>query len=447
MPRRSPTRVPAAGPRLPQATLHKPSGRARVFLPIGPGRRAQIWLGEWGTPAAQAEYQRVVRLWLEAGRTWPPPAPQLGACRTVVELSDRYAAWARSYYTRGARQTATAVVIERALELLYRAGLGGLQLEHFGPRALERFQHWLVGHPERLWSRSTINTYVGHVRAMFRWAVAQELVPETQYRALQALQPLRKGRAPAPGMAAPRENEEVPPVPLEHVRLVLPFMPPTVARMVQLHALAGMRIGELLAMRLGHLHHEDGRPLWSSELAADAPQVLVYRVPADANKTEHHGRARRVYIGPAGCSVLWAELHAAQQLEQLHASTVVFSPRRAEQQRLAELRRRALEAGRPVRKRVAAQVREQVGETYNRHSYRNAVRRACHAYNAAQQDAAARIPTWCPLQLRHTAASRFAAAESLEAAKELLGHAELRTTMRYVEVDSTRLADAARRLG
>jgi integrase len=432
-------------PHVPQPSLHKPSGRARVMLPVGTGRRAQVWLGEWGTPEADAEYHRVVQLWLQAGRTWPPPATAPGTVRTVRNLADAYAAWAKSYYVKGSRATSTHHVVLRALTLLCRAGFDVGPIADFGPQKLARFQAWLAAHPDRLWSRPTINTYVQHIRAMFRWGVAQELVPEHVYRALTAVPALRRGRAPAAGMDAPRENENVPPVPLEHVRRVLPFMPPTVARMVQVHALAGCRIGEVLAMRFGHLHHENGKGITQSELRGDAPQVLVYSVPDDANKTEHHGRDRRVFFGPNCCRVLWLELRDAAAVGPLNGSTVVFSPRRAERARLAAMRAAAKAAGRPVRRKVARDVRAQVGDTYNRHSYRQAIRRACKAHNreAEKRD---HVPVWVPAQLRHTAASRIAAQESLEAARELLGHAELRTTMRYVAVDDSRLRDAARRL-
>lgn len=433
-------------PHVPQPSLHRPSGRARVMLPTAPGRRAQVWLGVWGSPAADAEYHRVLQLWLQAGRTWPPPALMPGTVRTVRHLAESFAAWATSYYVKGGRATSTHHVVVRALTLLCRAGFDDLPIQSFGPKTLAAFQAWLAAHPGRLWSRATINTYVQHVRAMFRWGVAQELVPEHVHRALMAVPALRRGRAVAAGMLPPRENQNVPPVPLEHVRRVLPFLPPTVARAVQLHALTGCRVGELLAMRLQHLQHETGRAVSPLELEGAPPQVLVYLVPDDANKTEHHGRARRVYLGPHSCAVLWLELQAARRLEPLHPGTVVFSARRAERARLAALRAAARAAGRPVRRRVKTQVRAQVGEIYNRHSYRQAIRRACLAHNA-QALPADHVAVWVPAQLRHTAATRIAAQESLEAARELLGHAELRTTMRYVAVDDLRLRDAARRHG
>jgi integrase len=431
---------------VPQQSLHRPSGRSRVMLPAGPRRRIQVWLGPWGAPSTDAEYNRVLQLWLQAGRTWPPPALMPGTVRTVRHLAESFAAWASSYYVKNGRTTSTQHVVLRALTLLCRAGFDAMPVQSFGPKTLAAFQAWLAAHPTGLWSRSTINTYVQHVRAMFRWGVAQELVPEHLHRALVAVAPLRRGRSAAAGLPAPRENEPVPPVPLEHVRRVLPFMPPTVARAVQLHALTGCRVGELLAMRVEHLQHETGRPVVPLELDGPPPQVLVYLVPDHANKTEHHGRARRVYLGPHSCAVLWLELQAARRVEPLHAGTVVFSARRAERARLAALRADAKAAGRPVRRRVNPHVRAQVGDVYNRHSYRQAIRRACLAHNA-QAEPSDHLPVWVPAQLRHTAATRIAAQESLEAARELLGHAELRTTLRYVAVDDARLRDAARRHG
>ena len=53
----------------------------------------------------------------------------------------------------------------------------------------------------------------------------------------------------------------------------------------------------------------------------------------------------------------------------------------------------------------------------------------------AHQQAARAIPTWCPLQLRHTAATAIRARYGVEAAKVILGHSKVETSQIYAERD------------
>jgi hypothetical protein len=56
-------------------------------------------------------------------------------------------------------------------------------------------------------SRTYINGMIGKIKRMFRWAVVEERVPATVYRALAAVAGLRAGHAVA------RETAPVQPVP------------------------------------------------------------------------------------------------------------------------------------------------------------------------------------------------------------------------------------------
>lgn len=57
------------------------------------------------------------------------------------------------------------------------------------------------------------------------------------------------------------------------------------------------------------------------------------------------------------------------------------------------------------------------------------------------------VPAWSPNQLRHAAATRIANAHRIEDAQLVLGHADMRTTARYVKPDLQRAIDAMRKLG
>ena len=89
--------------------------------------------------------------------------------------------------------------------------------------------------------RTLINKDVSRIRALFRWAVEQELLPVAVQQALQTVAGLRKGRSAA------REAEPVGPVPVEVVEATLPHLSPQVAAMVRLQLLTGARPGEVVA--------------------------------------------------------------------------------------------------------------------------------------------------------------------------------------------------------
>jgi integrase len=57
------------------------------------------------------------------------------------------------------------------------------------------------------------------------------------------------------------------------------------------------------------------------------------------------------------------------------------------------------------------------------------------------------VPAWSPNQLRHAAATRIANAHRIEDAQLVLGHADMRTTSRYVKPDLQRAIDAMKKLG
>ena len=141
-----------------------------------------------------------------------------------------------------------------------------LPAEDFGPLKLKEVREQLI---EKGLSRNVINNMVGVMKRLFKWTAAEQLVPANVYHSLQTVDGLRRGRCKA------RETEPVLPVPEAHVRAVLPFTTPTVAVMIELQLLTGMRSGELVAMR--------------SRDIETSGKVLLYRPPQ--HKTAHPARA------------------------------------------------------------------------------------------------------------------------------------------------------------
>ena len=371
--------------RVPSYRLHRPSGRAVVTLD---GR--DHYLGEHGSPESRRAYDRLVAEYLatRARRTSADAPP---ADLTVNELLVRYWDFAVSFYVKDGRATSEPGTIRQALRPV-RELYGDVPARDFGPLALKAVRGAMI---ERDWCRGYINKQVDRVRRMFAWAAAEELLPAAIHQALKAVPGLREGRSAA------REKPPVGPVPDEVIERTLPLLSPTVAAMVRLQRMTGMRPQEVILMRGSDVDRSD-REGW------------VYR--PSRHKSQHHGRPRLVFLGPQARGLLGPFLEAAGE-------GYAFSPRRAEEQRRAELRalrKTPLRPGQPPRRK--ARPKRQPGERYDRGSYRKAIRRACLKLG---------LPVWFPHQLRHSAAGEFRKRYGLEAAQALLGHSELGTNQIY----------------
>ena len=117
-----------------------------------------------------------------------------------------------------------------------------MRAEEFGPLKLDEIRNvWVSQDPPPC--RSTINMRTKMVRAMFKWALAREMIPASQYVALSALPGLHKNRSRA---TEPRKVRAVKP---DLVVKTMEQMPATVKAMVEVHMLTGMRSSELCWMR------------------------------------------------------------------------------------------------------------------------------------------------------------------------------------------------------
>ena len=128
--------------------------------------------------------------------------------------------------------------------------------------------------------RGVINQRISRIVRAFKWGVGEEIIPETVYRALAAVNGLEKGRTSA------REMDAVKPVPEAHVEAVLPFVLPPVAAMIRLQLLTGARPGEVCALR-------------GCDLDVTGP-IWLYR--PSSHKTKHRGKDR---VRPAGSCLEW----------------------------------------------------------------------------------------------------------------------------------------------
>jgi integrase len=332
--------------RTPKYTLHKASGQAVVKID---GRL--FYLGRFNSLESKAEYDRRIAEWLANGRR-VLPLPEQGRGEdeplTVQEVVAAFWLHAEGYYRRpDGSPSHELTLFKYALRPLQRL-YGHTPAADFGPKALAVVRDEMV---RTGWCRSYVNRMVGRIKAAFKWAAAQELVPASVHHGLSSVSGLKRGRSNAP------ESEPVKPVPESQIDPVLNHVSPQVRAMVRLQLLTGMRPGEVCTMRGCDLD-TTGTP-WA------------YR-PA-SHKTQHHGHDRTVYLGPRAKAEVEPFLKTDLQ-------AFIFSPADAEAARLAKLheaRKTPLNAGNVPGSNRRRRPSKQPGDRYDVASYRRAITRGC----------------------------------------------------------------------
>lgn len=455
------------------------------------GKRRDYWLGPHGSPESKEAYYRLLAEWEACGRrfpdehlsawrkpleesgTPPPPPPPYGqrgartpspitvdheigaGGPTVDDLVLAYWRFAKGYY-RGSSLYSIRIAM-RVLRELY----GTSRATAFGPNALRVVREAMIHgstNPERpreAWARKTVNTRVGDIQRMFRWAASRELVDAGLYQALQTLPPLKRGRSQA------ADYEPVRPVAREAVEAIKPYVSRQVAALIDLQLLTGARPGELLHLRACEID------------TADASGVWVYR--PKQHKNVHRGKDRAIYFGPQAQEILRGFM-----LDR-PLDAFMFSPSDAEVERRAKLTAKR-RTPRSCGNRVGSAVREEPvhlpGEAYTTASYRRAIERGCDlAFPApeplcrrklasgrfegegallarlspqerARLEAWRKEHRWHPHQLRHLAATEIRRAFGLEASALVLGHASATLTDQvYAERDERKVLEVVRRIG
>ncbi|MDC0934987.1 site-specific integrase, partial [Pirellulales bacterium] len=279
---------------------------------------------------------------------------------------------------------------------------------------------------------------MARIKRMFKWGVAEELVPPAVHQALTAVAGLRCGRSAA------RETERILPVDESIVEATLPCLSEIVADMGRLQRLAGMRPAEVCILRPCDVDRSG--------------DVWIYR--PSTHKTEHKGRERLIPLGPKARQILTPYLLREPE-------TYCFRPCDSEKKRLEERhanRKTPLKYGnRPGTKRVASP-RRMAGRCYTTASYRRAIQRACD--KAFPHPTISKINRkkltddqvrelrkwqsdhrWSPNQLRHAAATEIRARFGLEAAQVVLGHSTANVTQVYAERDLNLASEVANSVG
>lgn len=468
------TKKSAPALRVPTMRLHKASGQAIVTLA---GR--DHYLGRWDDPTKHERYRRAIAEWMSSGCPRKPLQPSPRAALTIDQLADAYEA----ELAVKAESDSVRERVELSLRPL-RSLYGQTPAAEFGPKKLKAVRaEWIRDGI----SRAVVNERSQRLRKLFRWAVAEELVPSTIAHGLGAVDGLRRGEEGV------KEGRRVLPVAWDHVEETLAHVSREIAALALLQWWCGARGGELCAMRPCDIDRSGA----------------VWLFAPRHHKTEHHGKRREIQFGPRAQEVLRPFL---DRVPRPDPEKPVFSPERAELERanaLSQQRATRVQPSQRARK-AARRRRREAGlrqrpprESYDANTYARAIRRGVDAANklrvvaaiccavgpklaepererlqrrlrntrvapgeteitnaitwalkksvavagtagrqgelASMAVAALRkvelLPNWHPHQLRHSAATRLRKEHGLEAARVVLGHAGAAVTELYAEID------------
>jgi len=332
----------------------------------------------------------------------------LGADLTVNELILRFWRHVESHY-RHADGTPTAEQDNFRLSLKPLKELYGHSLAaNFGPLALKTVRKKMI---DAKLTRSLINQRISRVKRLFKWAVAEELVPASVHYGLIAVEGLKAGRTEA------KDRPQVQPVAEEHIEAVLPKLNRHVRGMVQVQRLTGMRPGEVCTLKRSEI---------------DMSSAIWFYRPSQ-HKTAWRGKERLIAIGPRAQEIL-------KEFFTPNTDDYLFSPRRMMAERAVEMRAKRKTNVQPSQKcRRKTKPKRSLGERYCRQAYVYAIRRACHKVGIR--------PSWHPNQLRHSFGTECRKRFGLEAAQVGLGHAKADITQIYAERNVALAAHVAAEVG
>jgi integrase len=372
----------------PVPHLHKPSGQARIFLD---GR--YHYLGKWRSQEADDAYRKILAeriLGIDG-------IPRTGY--TVSELVAKFLLWAKGYYvTTSGRSTGSFeryVLIVKPLVALF----GSLPANDFGPMKLKTLRQEMISSGL---ARKTVNDRISLLRTLFKWGVENEMVNAAVHQALRCVRSLEAGKTAAP---------DRPPVPSVDTPIVLQTLRhchKTIADMIRVQLLTGMRPGEVCLMRPCDIDQSE--------------EIWIY-IPFEY-KTQSKKKFRPIPITPECQGILTPYLMELEATPEGY----LFSPKSAMQMILLDRsRKRKTKLPSARTRRKTENPRRPPGDRYGSHSYRRAV---CAAIRRAG------VPLWSPNRLRHTTATEVHEKLGPEAAQLLLGHSSVTTTEIYIDKDA-----------
>ncbi len=416
--------MPRKNGHVPSYRLHKPSGQARVII-----NREHVYLGKFGSAESRERYARLIAE-LAASHSKPAATNDPVVSNEPISVNAAVLAYwnfVKAHYVKDGKTTREADNIRDALRPL-RQLYGSTPAAEFGPKKLKAVRQKMI---ENGLCRRVINNRVGRIKRMFKWAVADELVPSSVYHGLQAVTGLAYGRTAA------RETEPVKPIPDLYVTVVLPFVSPHVAAMIKLQRITGMRAGEVVIMRPCDI-----------DTSSD---VWIYE--PSSHKNRWRGQRKEIALGPEAQRILepflardpLAFLFNPQEAVDWRRENCPSYQGRKRKTKVypSELRRRERVKEERRKQRKRRKPKRAPGDRYDTKSYRRAI-----DYGLERATKAGFVvPHWHPHQLRHNRGTEIRRRYGVEASKVSLGHAHVSTSELYAEKNLEQARMIARDMG
>ena len=355
-----------------------------------------IYLGLYGSTESKKEYARII-----AEKQSSPMVllEKNDKSITLDELGAAYLDYAERQFDKNHYEN-------------YRTALG-FALDIYGHQAVDEFSPLKLKtvRDEMVRSgrfcRAVVNRYASRILTALSWGVENELVEPRTVQRLREVKALPKR---TPGTFESKKRRAVPD---DAVKRTLPFLPPTVAAMVQLQRLTGLRPSEVFRMTVGDIDRTQENGLWYYIL--------------ERHKTEQHTDEDKIIpLGLPEQSLIAPYLIGKK-------TAAVFSPRTAMQERNVEKRanrKSKITPSQTARNAARAAKPSKCGEFYDKNSYNRAITYAIRKGNKVLP-AAQQIPHWTPYQLRHSAGTETSKTQGREKAQALLTHSTIATTAIY----------------
>jgi len=214
-------------------------------------------------------------------------------------------------------------------------------------------------------------------------------------------------------------------VPDDVVKKTLPHLLPTIADMIKVQRLAGMRPGEVCRMKVGEIDRSD--------------KVWVYKPPK--HKNDWRGQLRIIHFGKHEQKIL------LPRLEGKTPDKYVFTPTECVGERIerdAASRKTKVQPSQQLRKEKRAKnPKRKFRECYTSQAYCKSITRTIAIVNERLPDGE-KIPHWTPYDLRHAQITEQIKSDGIDVARAVAGQKSIKVTQIYNHADVKISIDAAK---
>lgn len=338
--------------------------------------------------AAMRAYQAWLCTWLTSPETRNPQRQVI-----VRKAAQQYKAYADERYSATDRRNSEAYKVKKVLDQ-FEELFGSLPVDDIRPAHVDTFLQCMVDNDL---ARSTINGRMNVLRRWSRWCVSKMIMPPAAREFFWSVDNLKYGERGV------READKITAVDEAIVSATLDHLPATLQAVVKLQLYTSARPGELLIMR--PMDIDTSKTPWLYVPGSDKPH--------GKHKNAWRGHDRKIYLGPKCRDIVQPFLNRV-------LTGFMFTPAEAVEQRRGHGYANA-------------------NPSYTTDTYGQAIVYACDA---------AKVPRWCPLQLKHTALTRIERMENAQAARAMAGHKHVETTLDYyVEKNESAAREIAEKAG